>query len=97
MPGEGLLLMCFSLLGAAFAALFAMAATLSGYARRSAIAAVILVILGILIYAGTMPWNFEHNWSNNIRGFAIVVGLAGPGATIGTLCGVVIGRLKTQV
>lgn len=96
MLGEGLILMLLSLIGAGFAALVSMAATVSGYARSSAVAGVVLVISGVLIYFGTTPWNSEHEWANNIRGVAIIVGLAGPGATIGTFCGMVIRRFKLQ-
>ena len=96
MPGEGLFLMLMGLIGAGFAVLFSVAITVSGYARNSAIAGVIFVVLGALFYAGTMPWNSDHEWANNFRGVAITVCLTGSGFIIGTSFGILIRMLKSR-
>lgn len=96
MLGEGLLLLFFSLIGAGFAILFAMAITVSGYARNSAIAGNVIIALGVLLYAGTNPWNSNFEWANNFRGLAIALFFIGSGFLIGTPCGMLIRFLKSQ-
>ena len=96
MLGEGLLLLFFSLLGAGFAVLFAMATSVSGNARNSAIAGNVVIALGVLLYASTIPWSSESEWANNFRGLAIVVFHMGAGLLIGTPCGMLIRLMKSR-
>ena len=96
MPGDGILLIVFGLIGAIFAALTAMAATVSGYVRNSVIAGVSIIALGILLYAGTTPWNGDFEWANNFRGLAIIAVFIGSGFLIGWTFGMIIRLLKLQ-